>query len=108
MEFEKEYAPMFVNSRGKAMSYESYRKKFKSLVNDHLRPALLASEDPELRIYGQLLCENSLGLIACGTGSQSSWSCAAKISEASSPSAGTGTRKRRSCISRTRGILTGN
>lgn len=61
VEFEKEYAPMFVNSRGKAMSYESYRKKFKSLVNDHLRPALLASEDPELRIYGQLLCENSLG-----------------------------------------------
>ena len=52
---------MFVNSRGKAMSYESYRKKFKNLIDGHLRPALLASEDPELRIYGQLLCENSLG-----------------------------------------------
>ncbi|MBQ3372684.1 MAG: site-specific integrase [Oscillospiraceae bacterium] len=61
LEFEKEYAPMFVNSKGMALSYESYRKKFKSLINDHLRPALLASEDPELRIYGQLLCENSLG-----------------------------------------------
>ena len=61
VEFEKEYAPMFVNSRGKAMSYESYRKKFKNLIDGHLRPALLASEDPELRIYGQLLCENSLG-----------------------------------------------
>lgn len=59
--FEKDYAPMFVNRNGKAMSYENYRQRFKKLINVHLRPLLVKSSDPELRIYGQLLYENSLG-----------------------------------------------
>jgi integrase len=58
--FEEDYAPMFVNRDGMAMSYESYRQKFKDLVNNHLRPELIKSSDPELRIYGQLLYENDL------------------------------------------------
>ena len=37
--FEPEYAPMFVNRNGKAMSYETYRLRFKALVRDRLRPA---------------------------------------------------------------------
>lgn len=59
--FEKEYAPMFVNRYGKAMSYETYRNRFKELIRDHLRPYLTASSDPEMRIYGQLLHEHELG-----------------------------------------------
>lgn len=59
--FEKDYAPMFVNRRGMAMTYPDYYKRFCDLVKDHLRPFLLKHEDPELRIYGQLLMENSLG-----------------------------------------------
>ena len=59
--FEKEYTPMFVNNNGMAMSYESYRQKFKALVNDRLRPELVKSSDPELKIYGQMLYENNLG-----------------------------------------------
>lgn len=58
--FEQEYCPMFINDDGKAMTYDSYRKKFECLVNDHLRPILLESNDPDLRIYGQLLCEHQL------------------------------------------------
>ena len=58
--FEPEYAPMFPNEQGKAMIYDSYRKRFKALVTEHLRPLLLSSGDPELRIYGQKLCENNL------------------------------------------------
>jgi len=58
--FEEAYAPMFPNSLGKAMTYDSYRKKFEGLVSKHLRPLLLGSSDPELHIYGQLLCENTL------------------------------------------------
>ena len=54
------YRPMFINGDGMAMTYDSYRKKFENLVNNHLRPALLESNDPELRIYGQLLCEHQL------------------------------------------------
>lgn len=52
---------MFVNQNGKAMSYENYRQRFKKLINAHLRPLLVKSSDPELRIYGQLLYENNLG-----------------------------------------------
>ena len=59
--YEAEYAPMFVNSKGMAMSYESYRLKFKKLVNEYLRPELIRSSDPELKIYGQMLYENELG-----------------------------------------------
>lgn len=61
VQFEQEYAPMFINNCGKAMSYETYRNRFKTLVRDHLRPYLITSGDPELRIYGQMLYENELG-----------------------------------------------
>lgn len=58
--YEKEYCPMFVNSSGKAMTYDDYYGRFRKLVEDHLRPVLLQHKDPECRIYGQLLCENRL------------------------------------------------
>jgi len=58
--YEKEYSPLFVNSRGMALNYDSYRKKFSTLVERHFRPALLSSSDPELHIYGQMLCEHHL------------------------------------------------
>jgi integrase len=61
-DFEAGYCPMFVNGRGMAMTYADYANRFKSLVEKHFRPALLASGDPELRLYGQLLCEHNLGL----------------------------------------------
>ena len=58
--FEKEYAPMFPNSRGMAMTYDSYLKQFRELVRKRFIPPLLKSGDPELRLYGQKLCESSL------------------------------------------------
>lgn len=59
--FDKDYCPMFINKNGDAMTYESYRVRFHELVDSHLRPYLMKSSDPELRLYGQLLCENQLG-----------------------------------------------
>jgi integrase len=59
--YERAYCPMFVNSRGTAMTYANYRGRFKRLVENHLRPTLLKHEDAECRLYGQLLYENSLG-----------------------------------------------
>lgn len=59
--FEVDYCPMFINNKGMAMTYDNYRDKFQGLVEEHLRPLLLAHSDPECRIYGQLLCENKLG-----------------------------------------------
>ena len=58
--FEKEYGPMFPNTRGMATTYDSYVKRFKELIRLHLIPVLLKSGDPELRLYGQKLCENTL------------------------------------------------
>jgi integrase len=60
--FEPEYAPMFLNNYGKAMTYGVYHDRFAALVKNHFQPAMLRSENPELRIYGQMLCENTLGL----------------------------------------------
>lgn len=60
IEYEKEYAPMFVNQRGMAMTYKNYLERFQCFVEKYFRPELLKSEDPMLRLYGQLLYENRL------------------------------------------------
>lgn len=58
--FEHDYRPMFINGKGLAMSYDDYARRFRSLVDKHFRAVLLECDDPELRIYGQLLYENRL------------------------------------------------
>jgi len=60
-DFEQDYCPMFVGSWGMAMTYSDYRSKFQRLITEYVRPILLAHEDPECRLYGQLLYEHSLG-----------------------------------------------
>jgi len=62
--FEKEYFPMFINSKGLAMTYKDYQYRYQQLVKEYFRPALLQSGDDEMQIYGQLLYENNLGLHA--------------------------------------------
>lgn len=52
---EADYKPMFVSRNGKAMTRQTYCKRFERLVNDYLRPALLESDDPRLSAFGQLL-----------------------------------------------------
>ena len=62
--FEADYCPMFINNKGLAMTYKDYNRRFSLLIENHFRPSLLESSDPECRIYGQLLYENRLGLHA--------------------------------------------
>lgn len=62
--FETDYCPMFVNARGKAMTYTDYSRRFNALVTKYFRPAMLESDDPDCTLYGQLLYENKLGLHA--------------------------------------------
>ena len=62
--YEDAYRPMFINSQGMALTYADYRRRFSILVDEHFRTALLRNEDPECRIYGQMLYENRLGLHA--------------------------------------------
>lgn len=58
--YELDYCPMFINNHGVAMTYDDYARRFRSLVDNHFRAVLLESDDPECRIYGQLLYENNL------------------------------------------------
>ena len=57
--FEREYCPLFINRDGKAMTYNSYYKKFKKLVH-LLKEDLLSETDERLKIYGTLLMQYSL------------------------------------------------
>ena len=58
--FEAEYCPMFINTKGLAMTYDDYSRRFTSLIENHFRSELLESDNLECRIYGQLLYENKL------------------------------------------------
>ena len=58
--YEANYGPMFINRTGKAMTYKTYLQKFQKLVDVHLRPALLQSDDPALHVLGQRLTTEKL------------------------------------------------
>ena len=49
---EQESRPMFLNKRGRAMTYDTYRERFQSLIRKRVVPILLRSEDPELQAVG--------------------------------------------------------
>ena len=58
-QFEPDYAPMFVNQNGMAMTYDDYENRFYELVNDYFVPELLRSPPP-LSDYGLLVKERGL------------------------------------------------
>ena len=57
---EQEYMPMFVDSCGKAMTYHTYYTRLKTLITKHVRPRLLASDDPVLQVTGLKLLNQTL------------------------------------------------
>ena len=56
---EPEYMPFSVNSRGMAMTYDAYRKRFAKIVKEMI-PIYLNSDDPELVMYGKMLEEHPI------------------------------------------------
>ena len=52
---EEKYKPMFINSRGKAMTYNDYSRRLKKLVYNRLKPELYYSSDPSLSAFAHLL-----------------------------------------------------
>ena len=58
--YDKERGPFSVNSRGKAMTYATYYKRFQNIVKNELIPLFLASDDPELVMYGRILTEHNI------------------------------------------------
>ena len=59
-EIDYGYYPMFVNKNGMAETTQNYRDKFKRLVNNHLLPALVDSDDFELKVYAEMLMTREL------------------------------------------------
>ena len=58
--YEIAYAPLTINNRGKAMTYECYRQQFRRIIREEIVPILLENNNPEVVIYGRTLMEHSL------------------------------------------------
>lgn len=57
---EKDCGAFTVNKQGRALTYDSYRKKFQEIIRSEMIPLYLASGDPEIALYGRILMENKL------------------------------------------------
>ena len=55
---EQDYQPMFVCRNGKAMTYDTYCRRFKNLIKKFVVPVLLASDDPALQAAGLTMQAN--------------------------------------------------
>lgn len=58
--YEAEYGAFTVNLQGRAITYDSYRKKFQEIIQNEMIPIYLADEDPEIVLYGRTLMEFKL------------------------------------------------
>lgn len=57
--YEAAYGPLTVNKQGKALTYDSYYGKFRTIVKEII-PILLNHADPEVVTYGHLLLEHNI------------------------------------------------
>lgn len=57
--YEAAYGPLTCTRDGKAITYATYRNQFQDVVQECI-PKMMASEDPKVQIYGQLLLENRI------------------------------------------------
>ena len=58
--YEAEYGPFTVNSQGKAMTYTRYWQLFREIIKNEMIPMYLASDDPEIVMYGRILLDYNL------------------------------------------------
>lgn len=58
--YEKDYGPLNLNRRGKALSYDVYYQRFRKIIRDEMIPIFLKSDDAEVVFFGQLLQEHNI------------------------------------------------
>jgi len=58
--YEKDYGPLNLNRRGKALSYDVYYQKFRKIIREEMIPIFLKSDDAEVVFFGQLLQEHNI------------------------------------------------
>ena len=50
--YEKDYGPLNLNRRGKALSYDVYYQRFRKIIHDEMIPIFLKSDDAEVVFLG--------------------------------------------------------
>ena len=58
--YEKDYGPLNLNRRGKALSYDVYYQRFRKIIREEMIPIFLKSDDAEVVFFGQLLQEHNI------------------------------------------------
>lgn len=58
--YEKDYGPLNLNKRGKALTYDVYYQRFRSIIRDEMIPIYLRSDNAEVVFFGQLLQEHNI------------------------------------------------
>ena len=58
--YEKDYGPLNLNKRGKALSYDAYYQRFRKIIREEMIPIFLKSDDAEVVFFGQLLQEHNI------------------------------------------------
>jgi len=57
--YEKEYCPLSINRWGKAMTYNSYRQIFNTMIAE-MQPLMFNSENEQIQEFGHLLLEHHI------------------------------------------------
>jgi len=60
LKYERNYGPLFVNTRGKALTYDTYQTRLSKLIRTHLVPKLLQADSHELQALAMKLQTNQL------------------------------------------------
>lgn len=58
--YEADYGPFTTNTQGKAMTYTRYWQLFRNIIKNEMIPMYLASDDPEIVMYGRILLDYNL------------------------------------------------
>lgn len=58
--YEKDYGPLNLNRRGKALTYDVYYQRFRKIIREEMIPIFLKSDDAEVVFFGQLLQEHNI------------------------------------------------
>ncbi|MFC6254063.1 site-specific integrase [Secundilactobacillus hailunensis] len=59
-QYESDFGALSINKQGRALTYDSYYQKFRTIIKKEMIPKYLASGDDETVMYGHLLLENNI------------------------------------------------
>lgn len=58
--YEKDYGPLNLNKQGKALTYDVYYQRFRTIIREEMIPIFLNADDEEVVFFGHLLQEHNI------------------------------------------------